>query len=129
MIQWNGQENTKPTIYQCQQIFVPRKSGFWIIGNERRDDNGVVDKLYAIPADTNLKMNLLFVENSILKNLTYVGPDFISTSNKYTLSIDRETVPGLYELNQLDNYIPIDVEELGGRLGLEAFQDDCKSKE
>lgn len=124
LVYWNGHQETKPLVAKSSQLFVPRKSGFWIIGNEGYHKNEIfVDRLFAHPVESNLEQEGVFVENSLLKNITYVGQSYISTVNKYTLSINKEMKMGLYNLNELDYFQSLDIQEFAGKAGLNALED------
>lgn len=110
------------SVYQVDNLFVPRKKGFWLVDVTRDDDNGVfTDNINATPKSIFdeeyrlLESAELFhrsIKPSILKNILYVGNDYIFTEviDKMT---NRKTLEA-YNIDNLEQGLPIIFSDIVG---------------
>lgn len=110
-------------VYKINELLLPRKNGFWEINvNRKIEKESIYDKI-----DANLQVNVkddqktssTFVENevsrnkdiviqrSLLKNIMYIGNDYISTeiidiSNKNKRTMQIQTVDNLKNDNAIN---------------------------
>lgn len=149
----NSQNKSIEGIYELNKLLMPRKNGFWIIENQRKVvGNSVNDELTAIPQfridDTaSLEDELILFSNndmmkredislanteaeiilpSILKNILFLGNDYISIEN---IDIDRNSRRTLqiYAIDNLVDKKPIKLTDLLGDNGKEIFAEGARS--
>ncbi|OZV11857.1 hypothetical protein CIW83_12505 [Tissierella sp. P1] len=128
--------------YEMNNLLVPRKKGFWFVEVKREDiDNSVNDKIRAtqkgkfkegflddsasllITASLNPKAKGLYP--SILKNILYIGNDYISTE-LIDLSNDKRTLQ-VYPIDYLNDEKGIKVSDIIGEEGLRVFKEGAQS--
>lgn len=119
LISFNGPG--KPVrAYSLEDLYIPRKGSFQKLMSKRETTDFTVDRLLleSLGGDSSHS-----TESSILKALTYVGRDYLSTQNKNMLSINHELTLGIYRLDDLESYMPLDVEEYGGKPGYAQYEE------
>lgn len=144
---WINSQNKEITdIYELDTLLVPRKNGFWIIDSNRESKNGAVnDELVAIPqfkvnesiSIANDKEDYFFSLNeepahsevnlpSIIKNILFIGNDYISVEN---IDLDRSARKTLqvYAIDNLDEKKPIKLSDLIGADGRDIFYEGASS--
>ena len=119
LVSFNG-PNEPVHAYSLDGLYIPRKGGFQKLTNERVTTDFTIDRLLleAIGEGTGQS-----TESSVLKSLTYVGRDYLSTQNKNMLSINHELTLGIYRLDDLESYTPLDIEEYGGKPGHAQYEE------
>lgn len=120
----NTEDKEVEEIYKVDELLLPRKNGFWEINvNRTKEKDNIFDEIDANPQiyiNDNKKVSSSFTENeanrseklnlqgrSILKNILYVGNNYISTEiidvkskNKRTMKI--QTVDNLKNNNSIN---------------------------
>lgn len=147
----SSQNNTLAGVYELDELLMPRKNGFWIIDNKRDVSNEYIrDDLTAIPqfrvveeevVDDNSstlfarKENTINISNenviersfpSILKNILFIGNDYISVENIDLDRNGRKTLQ-MYAIDNLDEKKPIKLTDLIGVNGKEIFAEGVRS--
>ncbi|MBC8588744.1 hypothetical protein [Paratissierella segnis] len=146
---WINSQNKEITdIYELDQLLVPRKNGFWVIDSVRDSNNGAVnDELIATP-QFKLKENLATLDDreeyfgifgirgefsqsnislpSILKNILFVGNDYISVENTDLDRNSRKTLQ-VYAIDNLSEKKPIKLSDLIGDEGMDIFYEGASS--
>ncbi|MBU5426374.1 hypothetical protein KQI41_08090 [Tissierella pigra] len=124
------------SIYELKDLLLPRKKGFWLVNVNRENNNGAInDKINAVQKgkfkeeindesfysfrtakisnDTNV------IKPSILKNILYVGNDYISTETIEILS-NKKTIQ-VYPIDSLNDEKAIKISDVIGEDGLKTF--------
>lgn len=128
------------SIYEMDNLLVPRKKGFWMVYVERNINNSsIIDEINAVEKrkypeeyieDTRLfsfgiEMKLASVEPSIMKNILYVGNDYISVE-EIDLSNNKKNLK-TYPIDYLDNGKAVKISDILGTEGLKTFVDGAQS--
>lgn len=143
---WINSHNKEITdIYELDTLLVPRKNGFWIIDSDRESKNGAVnDDLIAIPQfKLNESISIMNDKEefqslkeepvqsevnlpSIIKNILFIGNDYISVEN---IDLDRNSRKTLqvYAIDNLDEKKPIKLSDLIGSNGKDLFYEGASS--
>lgn len=118
------------SIYEMEDLLVPRKKGFWIIDVERENNGGnFSDKINSnsrvIFNEEDLLEISLFSKRTInppiLKNILYIGNNYISTeminklNNKKTLEV--------YPIDTVEKGNPIRISDVIDENGLKSFNE------
>lgn len=106
--------------YSLDGLYIPRKGGFQKLTSERVTTDFTIDRLLLESIGEEAGQS---TESSVLKALTYVGRDYLSTQNKNMLSISHELTLGIYRLDDLESYTPLDIEEYGGKPGYAQYEE------
>lgn len=106
--------------YSLDGLYIPRKGGFQKLTGERETTDFTIDRLLLESVGEDGGQS---TESSVLKALTYVGRDYLSTQNKNMLSISHELTLGIYRLDDLASYTPLDIEEYGGKPGYAQYEE------
>lgn len=140
----NSQNKRIEGLYELDQLLVPRKNGFWMIDNKREQiGSSTIDELVAIPQfkldegvnvldDSNytLETENITVEEklvpSIIKNILFIGNDYISVENIDLDRNDRKTFQ-IYAIDNLTDKKPIKLSDLIGEDGTNIFYDGASS--
>ncbi|MGJ0846120.1 hypothetical protein SAMN02745784_00037 [Tissierella praeacuta DSM 18095] len=130
------------SIYEMDNLLVPRKKGFWLVNVERENiDNSLNDKIKAIQKG-DIKEEFLdnreaysfgtFLESkaktlypSILKNILYIGNDYISTE-LIDLSNGKRNLK-VYPIDHLEDERPIKISDIIGQEGLSVFKEGAQN--
>ncbi len=137
-------------IYEMEDIFLPRKTGFWKLGVERiQDVDDVEDNIFVHPLkrvavseqkkankkDTDILINeeildkeLIFsakkeqkpIENKTLKNILYAGNDYISLETVNYLE-KGERILEFHLIDSIDKQNPIKISDIAGEIGRNSF--------
>lgn len=134
-------------IYSLEDLLLPRKNGFWIVEQDRIIENGVVNdeifatSLFNLQKQEKAMEDLIFnfdeklnsldtaierVEPSILKNIVFVGNDYISVENIDIDRGDRRTLQ-TYAIDNLDDKKPIKLSDLVGDTAINLFTEGARS--
>lgn len=139
----NMQNRTVSGIYELDSLLLPRKNGFWSVDQERIVDSTTIsDDIRATPLFTPTEDNALMeaavfdirerevvVRNplpSILRNITFVGNDYISVENIEIDRDDRRTIQ-VYAIDNLAEKRPIKLSDLIGESGNDLFREGARS--
>ena len=118
------------SIYEIEDLLVPRKKGFWIIDVERESNGGSFsDKINSSPRlifnEENIFENSLFSKRAInppiLKNILYIGNNYISTEMINKLN-DKKTLQ-VYPIDNVEKGNPIRISDIIDENGLKSFND------
>ncbi len=134
-------------IYRMDHLLLPRKNGFWIIEQERITKNSIInDEIQATPL-FNLQKQDKFMEDltfnfdekintfgaalekiepSILKNIVFVGNDYISVESIDRDRGDRRTLQ-TYAVDNLEDKNPIKLSDLIGETAINLFNEGARS--
>ena len=136
----NMQDSRLAGAYELDRLLVPRKNGFWFVDQVRSEVNGVLQDdiiatpLFALPEEIkpmdgleiplDEEEELVVVEErpipSILKNILFVGNDYISVENIDLDRNDRRTLQ-VYAIDNLKNKQPIKLTDIIGETGRDLF--------
>lgn len=139
----NMQDSRLSGAYQLDRLLVPRKNGFWFVDQLREQTNGILKDeilatpLFAIPEEVKPLDGLEFpageeelVEErpipSILKNILFVGNDYISVENIDLDRNDRRTLQ-VYAIDNLEDKQPIKLTDLIGETGRDLFLEGVRT--
>lgn len=134
-------------VYRVPNLLLPRKNGFWIVEQERiTESNTVNDEIYATPL-FNLQKQDKYIEDltfnfdeklntfeaaidkmepSILKNIVFVGNDYISVESIDRDRGDRRTLQ-TYAVDNLEDKNPIKLSYLIGEIAINLFNEGARS--
>ena len=123
--------------YEKNNIFIPRKTGFWEIKVDRkRTDDKINDKIIALPYKKNKKtVNLKNEKNNkdkiknenTIKNILYAGNDYISIEN-VNYSNKGERYLEFYPIDNIDKGKPMKISDILGEIGKESFLEEANKK-
>lgn len=139
----NVNNKSSVAIYELDKLLVPRRNGFWFIDSERVIVNNILfDELKAIALEKNnkrheisedLSFDLRVKEEfdnpklpSVLKNILFVGNDYISVENIDLNRNDRRTLQ-IYAIDSLQEKKSIKLSDLIGMGGKDLFQEAASS--
>ncbi len=144
---WINMQNKQLSgVYRVDKILVPRKNGFWAIEQNRVYANeSIYDKIEASPIVTkdygnsetaytsiSADENYLTATNkvkkipSILKNILFIGNDYVSVENIDIERDDRKTLQ-VYAIDNLSEEKPIKLSDLIGENGTVLFNDGARN--
>lgn len=139
----NVNNKSSISIYELNRLLLPRRNGFWFIDSERIAENNILfDELKAnalLKVDNKQKTNegLDFdlrekfgsdTPNmpSVLKNILFVGNDYISVENIDLNRNDRRTLQ-IYTIDNLQEKKPMKLSDFIGKDGKDLFQEAASS--
>lgn len=130
------------SVYEMEDLLLPRKKGFWLVNVRRDENNGTLnDDIKAVQKGkfkeemldestsyfmaSASKMRKGNVSPSILKNILYIGNDYVSTEviNK---SNNRKMLQ-VYPVDYLEDEKAISISDIVGDNGLKIFKEDAQS--
>lgn len=144
---WINMQNKQLSgVYKIDNLLVPRKNGFWEIKQNRvYAKESIYDKIEARPIVTReytnaeTKYNSMSADEeylvttnrekklpSILKNILFVGNDYISVENIDIERADRKTLQ-VYAIDNLSDEKPIKLSDLIGENGTILFNDGARN--
>lgn len=112
----------KTDAYAISDIFLNRKTGFWIIGSEHDESEASYkDYTYAYPVAESNKNNEKFVLGKKGNSqIQFISSDYLSLAS-YDYDVNMEESYGIYEIDSLKDNQRLSIEKIGGELGKEAF--------
>lgn len=139
----NVQNKSLAGIYELDRLLLPRENGFWFINQNRVVGNGTIsDEIEAIPLvtpDKGLDAQEVFgfdskgkliiderAESPILKEILFVGNDYISVENVELDKDDRRTLQ-IYAIDNLLEEKPMKLSDLVGEMGKDFFLEGVRS--
>lgn len=121
--------------YIIEDLLVPRRKGFWNVDVKRENNNDKVEAIQKtkISEDlvdmTDLELGRLYTmmesNSKILKNILYVGNDYISTE-VIDLSNNKKTLQ-VYPIDYLEEEKAINISDIIGLDGLKLFKEGAQS--
>jgi len=144
---WINMQNKQLSgVYKVNDLLVPRKNGFWKIKQNRvYASESIYDKIEANPivskdyANTETTYDSMSADEkylvatskekklpSILKNILFVGNDYISIENIDIERDDRKTLQ-VYAIDNLSEEKPIKLSDLVGENGTILFSDGARN--
>lgn len=114
--------------YERENLFVPRKNGFWNINvSQNLDDEGKIESeyIYSEPRkkgmDTSRKQKYFTrADNKTLKNILYIGNDYISIEN-VTLDDDESRYLEFFPLDNVNKGKSLKISDVIGESGSKVF--------
>lgn len=140
----NSQDKNIVGLYQLDGLLVPRKNGFWVMDVEREEIKGsIIDKITGKPQYSNVENNkMVFDEermlssfeglkeepkvSSVLKNVQFVGNDYISVEKIENDNNNRQTLE-IYAIDNIEEEKPIKLSDLIGEDGREIFMEGAQN--
>ncbi|MDO5717906.1 MAG: hypothetical protein Q4P34_02885 [Tissierellia bacterium] len=115
---------TKPIIYSIRNLLLSRNSGFWLVGQEHIvETDNTRDVLFAYPlagGNRDDSRYLLGKKNNC--SILYLGSDYVSIE-LYDYNSDDKSY-GIYDIDKLAENTKLNVKDIAGDQGLEAFRND-----
>lgn len=138
----NSKDRDIVSIYELDSLLLPRKNGFWSIDVERETDGeSIIDNINLdsklVSEDNSKKGNIKNEEKdidklenkklqSILKNILFVGNDYISVEN-INLDLGAKRTLKIYTLDNLKDERPIKLSDIIGEEGEDIFNDGAEN--
>lgn len=133
---------TVASIYELENLLVPRKRGFWMVDVNRSNDYNIIkDEVRAIEMkkyqdDKVLDLNffglrsveeqrIVPAQNSVIKNILYIGNDYVS-SEVVDLKNGKKTLE-VYHVDYLKDNKAIKISDLIGDEGFKTFVEGAQS--
>lgn len=114
--------NNKLSLYKTDKLFIPRPQGFWVADSGKSG----IDTYYLNLYEYGTNIPRYFNENITQEvQIQYVGPDYISVSDKKGESIGYS----IYSLDDIGPSKALEVRNIAGISGEETFQEQVKSQE
>ncbi|WP_353096470.1 hypothetical protein [Tissierella praeacuta] len=130
------------SVYKMNDLLVPRKKGFWLVNVKREDiDNPLNDRIKATQKGdikeefiedrtgylfgAALEPRAKAFQPSILKNILYIGNDYVSTE-AINVSNGKRMLQ-VYPIDHLDDERPIKISDIIGEEGLRIFKDGAQN--
>lgn len=120
---------TISSVYEREDLLVPRKKGFWTIGVEReKTDDIILDRINSVEVtrfneevEESISPYSRGINGPILKNILYVGNDYISLEviNKF----NNEKKLKVYPIDNLEKGQPTVLSDILGENDLKSFKD------
>lgn len=115
------------SIYEMKDILLPRKTGFWKVNVEREQkDDKINDNILAYPLNKTLEKGTEVKDKedenkeSTIKNILYIGNDYISLENIHYRN-KGERVLEFYPVDNIGKFKPLMISDVIGEIGKEAF--------
>jgi len=139
----NMQNRNLEGLYELDRILLPRKNGFWFVDQERTVEDGIIaDEIKTTPLftpDNNSEIMEAMVFDSrertllqerpvpsILRNILFVGNDYVSIENIELDRGDRRSLH-VYAMDNLADKKPIKLSDLVGETGRDLFLEGVRS--
>ncbi|CCQ97838.1 hypothetical protein CULT_710031 [[Clostridium] ultunense Esp] len=115
------------SVYEMEDILLPRKTGFWKVSVKREDKDGKInDNIVAIPLNKTLDKGAEMetkekekIDNTI-KNILYIGNDYISIENIHYRN-KGERLLEFYPIDNIGKVKPLMISDVLGEIGKESF--------
>lgn len=137
----NTKDRKVEAVYELEDLLLPRKNGFWKLAIERENNRGVVNDslvgravVRSDKSERNMeeeinseksKLNLLR-KDSTLKNLLFIGNDYISVE-KIDLNQNERRTLEVYGIDTLEDNRAIKLSDIIGEDGKEIFTEGAES--
>ncbi|TCO79404.1 hypothetical protein [Marinisporobacter balticus] len=133
-------------VLEKRNLFVPRKSGFWIVGKDRFIEEGEIkDRLFAYPYKQNtiekgsIEQEYMYEKSqdekitydtnkNTLRKILFVGNDYIATAYGQLENSQIDELVGL-QVRPIDNIrknVGIKISDISGELGKDALLNSAK---
>ena len=140
----NSEDGTIRSLYQTDKLLLPRKNGFWEIEKERTYTRDIVrDHIVARPLfrddekqtsnrsgplkDMNEVLETEIDYGSELKNILFVGNDYLSVENINLDNNDKQTLE-IYSVDQVRDEVAIKLSDLIGQDGRDLFIEGARNE-
>lgn len=133
------QKEDRIKAYELEGLLLPRKNGFYLVDMEREiNEDFVRDKVSLSPyleknekkqneVEYKLSRQLSNRKNSsILRNILFVGSDYISIENIELKNKNKKTLE-IYALDNLENNKPIKLSDILGEEGRDVFEKEAEN--
>lgn len=117
------------SIYEMENILLPRRTGFWKVKVDRQVVDGKInDNIIVYPLNKSIAVeeeDKLIIEaklDSTIKNILYVGNDYISIENIHYRS-RGERLLEFYPVDSIGKSKPLQILDVMGEMGREAFME------
>ncbi len=136
----NTKDRKLEGVYELEELLLPRKNGFWELSIERENNKGVVNDslvgravIKSKSSETDMedinsqksKLNLLR-KDSTLKNLLFIGNDYISVE-KIDLNQNERRTLEIYGIDTLEDNRAIKLSDIIGEDGKDIFTEGAES--
>ncbi len=132
---WISSHNEKVnSVYEKQDIFFPRLSGFWTASVKRSDNNGYINENIIVKPQDNLprkQINYSYVNENknVFRDIKFVGNDyiateFIKTDHNY---VNNFNMFQMLPVDNIENSKGIKISEITGEGSKEIFINSAKS--
>lgn len=125
----------KGAVYETQNLFVPRKSGFWILGVNRETIAGKTqDKLFSYPVNVQMYRpgyNAIAsgdLDTNIFNTILYAGNDYIST--EYVRESQAGKTTDTYKILPIDSVEgagAVKISDIAGESGKNALNEGASN--
>ncbi len=124
-------------VMEKRDLFIPRKSGFWVLGIDRKtDEHYMQDYLYAYSLEKSVEKEDMYkkikeldknykgLNKNIFRNILFVGNDYVIVE-----SYDLSKKPGKIQVLPIDNLINkgVKISDIAGEEGKEVFMSSAQS--
>ncbi|NLL81675.1 MAG: hypothetical protein GX231_05115 [Tissierellia bacterium] len=141
---WINSENRKiASIYELDDLLLPRKNGFWIIDVKKDKAGNSIDgeitatPQFRLPEESPLDggLNLIMEQSlssqdryssSVISNILFVGNDYISVEN-IDLNRDSRRSLQIYAIDNIEERKPMTLSNLIGESGKEIFNEGART--
>ena len=114
-------------VYDTEELFVPRKTGFWKVGVEEKElEDSIKDLVYAYPIKKDsqlLQEPDVFrqeSEGNIIESINYIGNDYVSIESIELGEKNKNTLK-VFPVDNIRNGSPIKISDIVGESGKNAF--------
>lgn len=128
---WISSKNkTIGNIYETEDIFLPRKTGFWKVGMNRVNiDNKLKDVLYAYPLSKEFPEMYKYedideAKESIIKTINYLGNDYISLESFENFPKGKVRL-NIFPIDNINSGNPVKISDIIGENGQKAFYESA----
>ena len=126
------------SVYEINNIFLPRKSGFWMVGTKNTENNNLkAQSIYSYPVDKETK--IMNKNNKINASNTYnssrtilcVGNDYVSTEYKeYEMNKNggtdiKKAVYEVLPIDDVENAKAVKISDIAGENGKKVLMDEA----
>ncbi len=125
---WINSSDRNLTEYELDQLLLPRKNGFWIVDVERDNtDSGIYDRIVSTPQFTSIirdfsgegflmgssdsPVSLIANKTTILKDILFVGNDYISIEKTDVNNKNRKTLE-VYAMDIIEEERPVKLSDI-----------------
>lgn len=141
----NSKDRNIINTYELENLLLPRKNGFWMVDIEREtDDDSIEDNIYMEPKtiidrspdekkyEDNIEESSSLIMSkssklpSVLKNILFIGNDYISTEN-IDLDLGAKRTLQIYSLDNIEDEKPINLSDIIGEEGKKIFEDSAEN--
>lgn len=121
------QDKQMKDIYGMEDLFVPRKSGFWKVGVTRESaSNSTGDRIFAYPVDKeNTNNTAASLTDNISGTILYAGNDYVSAQIYPAGGINDTGHLQLLPMDNINSSTPIKISDIAGESGKKAMYESA----